>query len=68
MSSEAALPVEDLAAQGVRQGFLEGANVDPVMEMTKLITISRTFDSAASAIREGEDVLAQAIRSLGPSS
>lgn len=68
MSSEPGLPVEDVAAQGVRQGFLEGANVDPVMEMTKLITISRTFDSAASAIREGEDVLAQAIRSLGPSS
>ncbi len=68
MSSEAGLPVEDLAAQGVRQGFLEGANVDPIMEMTKLITISRTFDSAASAIREGEDVLSQAIRNLGPSS
>ena len=68
MSSEAGLPVEDVAAQGVRQGFLEGANVDPIVEMTKLITISRTFDSAASAIREGEDALSQAIRSLGPSS
>lgn len=66
-SSEAGLPVEDLAAQGVRQGFLEGANVDPIMEMTKLITISRTFDSAASAIREGEDALTQAVRTLGPS-
>lgn len=67
-STEAALPVEDVAAQGVRQGFLEGANVDPVREMTKLITISRTFESAASAIREGEDALTQAVRSLGPSS
>jgi flagellar basal-body rod protein FlgF len=66
-SSEPGQPVEDLAAQGVRQGFLEGANVDPIMEMTKLITISRTFDSAAAAIREGEDALTQAVRTLGPS-
>lgn len=67
LSSEAGVPVEDLAAQGVKQGFLEGANVNPILEMTKLIAITRSFESAASAIQQGEDAIGQAIRTLGPS-
>lgn len=59
-------PVEDLTTNGVRQGFVEGANVNPVMEITKLVMLSRAFESAASAVAEGEETQQQAIRSLGP--
>jgi flagellar basal-body rod protein FlgF len=65
--SEPAVPVEDLTTSGVRQGYVEGANVNPVMEMTKLIMLQRTFESAASAIQQSEAAEQEAIRTLGPS-
>lgn len=68
LSDKEGNPVEDRVANGVKQGFLEGANVNPVMEMTKLIMISRTFDSAAAAVQQSETTQQQAIRELGPSS
>ena len=66
ISSMPATPVQDFTSIGVQQGYSEGANVNPVMELTKLITISRTFDSAATTISETESSLMSAIRSLGP--
>ncbi|MBF9235652.1 flagellar basal-body rod protein FlgF [Microvirga alba] len=59
--------VQDFTTIGVQQGYVEGANVNPVLEMTKMITISRTFDSAASTISETESSMLSAIRALGPS-
>ncbi len=64
--SEPAVPVEDLTASGVRQGYVEGSNVNPIMEMTKLIMLSRAFESAASAVKESETAMDEAIRTLGP--
>ena len=52
----------------VQQGFQEGANINPVMEMARLIEITRTFQSAASAVAESESSLQDAIRGLGPAS
>lgn len=66
ISNEPGAPVEDLTSNGVRQGFVEGANVNPVMEITKLIMLSRAFESAASAVAEGESTEQEAIRALGP--
>lgn len=62
----AAEPVLDFAAAGVVQGFVEGSNVNPVLEMTKLITVSRSFDSVATALGQSEASLREAIRALGP--
>ncbi|MEP9375435.1 flagellar basal-body rod protein FlgF [Aquabacter sp. CN5-332] len=59
-------PVIDFTNQGVRQGYIEGSNVDPIMEMTKLIMVQRAFESAAMAVQAGEDLTQQAITSLGP--
>ncbi|MBZ6079346.1 flagellar basal-body rod protein FlgF [Microvirga puerhi] len=59
--------VQDFTSTGVQQGYAEGANVNPVMEMTKMIMISRTFDNAAATISETESSLMNAIRALGPS-
>lgn len=66
MSSEPGQQVEDLAGNGVRQGYLEGANVNPILEIAKLVTLSRAFENAASAVAQGESTQQQAIRELGP--
>jgi len=66
VSSRPGAPVQDLTATGVQQGYTEGANVNPVMELTRMITISRTFESAASTISQTESSLMEAIRGLGP--
>ncbi|KQT19781.1 flagellar biosynthesis protein FlgF [Methylobacterium sp. Leaf399] len=58
--------VQDFTRMGVIQGHIEGANVNPVMEMTKLITIQRAFESAATLTSETENSFAGAIRSLSP--
>ncbi len=67
ISSMPAAPVQDFTSTSVQQGYAEGANVNPVLEMTKMIMISRTFDSAAATISETESTLMSAIRTLGPS-
>src|SRR5262249_6810122 len=36
-----ATPELDFANNGLEQGFIEGSNVNPVLEMTKLIMVSR---------------------------
>ncbi|WP_127090874.1 flagellar basal-body rod protein FlgF [Aquabacter cavernae] len=60
--------VVDFTHRGVRQGYVEGANVNPILEMTKLIMVQRAFESAAMAVNQGEDLIQEAITSLGPSS
>ncbi|ANY79444.1 flagellar basal-body rod protein FlgF [Microvirga ossetica] len=60
--------VQDFTSSGVQQGFSEGSNVNPVLEMTKMIAVQRSFDSAATTIQESESTFMDAIRSLGPSS
>ncbi|MDQ0326287.1 flagellar basal-body rod protein FlgF [Rhodopseudomonas julia] len=65
--SEAAQPVEDMTVNGLRQGYVEGANVNPISEISKLIMLQRAFDSAASAVEKSESTQQEAIRSLGPS-
>ncbi|MCK0207919.1 flagellar basal-body rod protein FlgF [Starkeya koreensis] len=62
----AAQPVQDFNRTGVRQGYIEGANVDSVMEMTRLIAVQRTFEMAAQAVQQNEDSTSEAIRTLGP--
>ncbi|NBJ11020.1 flagellar basal-body rod protein FlgF [Microvirga arsenatis] len=60
--------VQDFNANGVQQGYSEGSNVNPVLEMTKMIAVQRNFESAATTIQESESTLMDAIRTLGPSS
>jgi flagellar basal-body rod protein FlgF len=62
-----ATPVLDFAANGVAQGFVEGSNVNPIMEMTKLITVSRAFDGINAASEKTESSLTDAIKTLGSS-
>ncbi len=47
------------------QGFLEDSNVNPVSEMTQLIMVSRAFENASIMMRDTEETLKEAIKTLG---
>ncbi len=59
------VPVVDRADVGVMQGYVEGSNVDPVLEITRLIQVQRAFENVTSMMRDSETALDEAIRSLG---
>ena len=59
-------PVEDMTANSVRQGYVEGSNVNPIIEMTRLIEASRAFDQATTAISQSDEVDQEAIKTLAP--
>jgi flagellar basal-body rod protein FlgF len=60
--------VLDFTSNGVMQGMSEGSNVNAVLEMTKMIAVSRSFDSAGNAIQSTENSLQDAIKTLGATS
>ena len=47
------------------QGFVEGSNVNPVLEMTRLIELQRAFESAANLVQSNERSMSEAIQTLG---
>lgn len=59
-------PVLDFTGTGVVQGFVEGSNVNPVLALTELITVSRGFESLATALEKHETSMREAIKTLGP--
>ena len=52
-------------SNSVVQGAIEGANVDPVREMTRLIEVTRTFDGVTNGVTQTENSLQDAIKTLG---
>lgn len=60
-----ATPILDFDANGVIQGHLEGSNVNPVLELAKLMMMSRTFDSVTNATQNTENSLKDAVKTLG---
>lgn len=62
-----ATAILDFGTNGVVQGFVEGSNVNPVLEITKLIALQRSFDSITSGTQTSESSLQDAIKSLGSS-
>ena len=59
-----AQPVEATGAQ-VRQGMLEGSNVNPLIEVTNLIEISRAYESVSKMIENTNDLSRRAVERLG---
>ena len=51
-----ATPILDFTRDGVVQGAVEGSNVDPVREMTRLIAVTRAFDGVAAEASQSEIV------------
>ena len=58
-------PILDFSINSIVQGFSEGSNVNPVLELTKLIAVQRTFDSISSGNQTSESNLQDAIKTLG---
>ncbi len=59
-------PIVDRVDVGIAQGFVEESNVNPVLEITKLIQLQRTFEYVTSLIKDSENALDRAIDTLGP--
>lgn len=60
-----ATAVLDFVRNGVEQGVVEGANVNPIREMVKLISASRAFESVSSMNDLLDGSQRDAIKTLG---
>jgi flagellar basal-body rod protein FlgF len=58
-------PAADRSDFSVQQGFVEKSNVDAVEQISKLITVQRSFEQTGNLIQQSESSLAEAIRLLG---
>lgn len=65
ISDRDAEPILQFTDAGVQQGYLEDSNVNPVLELTHLIQLSRTFDAVMSSIDANQSTQKTAIRTLG---
>lgn len=57
--------VLDFANNGVAQGFVEGANINPVLEVARLMMVTRAFESMSQLIETSEASMQDAIKTLG---
>ncbi len=62
-----AAPIDAAGAQ-VRQGMLEGSNVNPLVEITQLIEISRAYERATKMIENVQDLSRRSVERLGRAS
>ncbi|WP_095084504.1 flagellar basal-body rod protein FlgF [Mesorhizobium sophorae] len=58
-------PVTDRSDTGIAQGFLEESNVNPVLEITRLIQVQRAFENTAALMRQTDSSTDEAIKTLG---
>jgi flagellar basal-body rod protein FlgF len=65
VSNIPAEPVEDFSETGMQQGYVESANVNSVLEITRLISVSRAFEALASSIDRADRQLSESIKTLG---
>ena len=54
-----------LLAGELRQGALEGSNVDPVLEIARMIEVTRAYESAQSLIEDADERTRDTISRLG---
>jgi flagellar basal-body rod protein FlgF len=58
-------PVVDFVKHGIVQGYVENSNVNPVLEMTRLISVTRAFEAMTAAADQSDRKLSDAIKALG---
>ena len=49
----------------MRQGFLEGSNVEPVKEMVEMLLAFRSYEAGAKAIKAQDETLNRAVNDVG---
>jgi flagellar basal-body rod protein FlgF len=47
------------------QGFTEGSNVNPISEITRLISVQRIFEAVKSGLEQRDGALRDTIQALG---
>jgi len=57
-------PVADTASQ-VRQGMLEGSNVNPILQVTRMIEVSRAYEGLVRSMENTADLSRRAVERLG---
>jgi flagellar basal-body rod protein FlgF len=65
LPDQPAIPVLDFDTNGVIQGHVEGSNVNPVLEMAKLMTISRAVEGISNAAQTTDSTFKDAVKTLG---
>ena len=58
-------PVEDFTRNGIVQGFAEESNVNPILEMTRLIAVQRAFEAVSANMEQRDTALRDTIQALG---
>lgn len=58
-------PIADFGKAGLAQGFVEGSNVNSILELTKLMMVTRSFEALSASIEQGDRKLSDTIRTLG---
>lgn len=53
------------SSSSVRQGFLEGANTSPVLEMANLISVMRAFEANQKVVQTQDERMGRVISELG---
>jgi flagellar basal-body rod protein FlgF len=60
-------PELDFLNNGVVQGYVEKSNVNPILEMTHLITIQRNFEAVSNMLTDTENSLQDSLKTLAGS-
>ncbi|MBS0235457.1 MAG: flagellar basal-body rod protein FlgF [Proteobacteria bacterium] len=60
-------PELDFLNNGVVQGYVEKSNVNPILEMTHLITIQRNFEAVSTMLSNTESSLTDSLKTLAGS-
>ena len=55
----------DFVNTGFQQGYAEGSNVDPLLELTQMMIAQRAFQGVSSLIESSESTMQNAVRTLG---
>ena len=57
--------VEAVADSRILQGFLEGSNVDPMLELSRLIEVQRAYEQGQRLMEREDDRIKTVIQTLG---
>ncbi len=64
-SNDSNLPPQPATGASLRQGMLEGSNVQPITQITRLIEISRAYDAVSTLMNDTGSLSTTAIQRLG---
>jgi flagellar basal-body rod protein FlgF len=57
--------IDDFTSNGIVQGFTEGSNVNPILEMTRLIEVQRAFEAVSTSLEQRDTAIRDTIQALG---